>query len=158
LLLNFTSEHAIRRVQGNQDGLKLNCTHQLLVYAYDINMLDRSIHNIKKITETLVVPLKETGLGINADKTAYMVTAWNQNAERSQNVKIGHNSFERVQQFKYLRTTLTNQNSILQEIKIGLKSGNVCYHLVQNRLSYSLLSKNVKIIQNYNFDCCFVWV
>ena len=42
-------------------------------------------------------------------------------------------------------TTLTNQNSIQDEIKGRLKSGNACYHLVQNLLSYRLLSKNIKI-------------
>ena len=76
-----------------------------------------SVHNVKKNTETLVVPLKEIGLETNADKTTYMVTAWTQNAERSQIIQIGHNSFERVEQFIYLRTTLTNQNSIQGEIK-----------------------------------------
>ena len=42
-------------------------------------------------------------------------------------------------------TTLKNQNSILEEIKSRLKSGNACYHLVQNLLSSSMLSKNLKI-------------
>jgi len=64
------------------------------------------MHNIKKNTETLAVPLKVIGLEINADKTMYLVTAWNQNSEQSQNIKIGHNSSERVGQLKYLRTTL----------------------------------------------------
>jgi hypothetical protein len=50
-----------------------------------------------------------------------------------------------VEEFKYLGTTLTNQNSIQEEIKSRLKSGNSCYHSVQNLLSYSLLSKNLKI-------------
>jgi len=47
--------------------------------------------------------------------------------------------------YVYLGTTLTNQNSILEEIKSRLKSGNACYHLVQNILSSSLLCKNLKI-------------
>jgi len=50
-----------------------------------------------------------------------------------------------VEGFKYLGTTLTNQNSIQEEIKSRLKSGNACYHSVQNLLSSSLVSKNLKI-------------
>jgi len=47
--------------------------------------------------------------------------------------------------FKYLGTTLTNKNSIAEEIKSGLRSGNACNHSVQNLLSSRLLSKNLKI-------------
>ena len=50
-----------------------------------------------------------------------------------------------VEQFKYLGTALTNENSIQEEIKSRLKSCSSCYHLVQNLLSSSLLSKNTKI-------------
>ena len=45
----------------------------------------------------------------------------------------------------YLGTTLTNQNSIAEEIKSRLRSGNACYHSVQNLWSFRLLSKNLKI-------------
>ena len=59
-------------------------------------------------------------------------------------MKTDINTFERVEEFKYLGTTL-HKNSIQEEIKNRLKSGNVCYHLVQNLLSSRLLSKNLKI-------------
>ena len=58
---------------------------------------------------------------------------------------IRNSSFVRVEQFKYLGKTLTNKNSIQEEIKSRLKSGNACYYSVQNILSSSLLSKNLKI-------------
>jgi len=54
-------------------------------------------------------------------------------------------NFERVEEFKYLGTTLTNQNSITEEIKSRLRSGNACYHSVQNLVSLRLLSKNLNI-------------
>jgi len=60
-------------------------------------------------------------------------------------MKFGNNSIERVEEFKYLGTTLTNQNSIQEEIKSRLKSGNACYYSVQNLLLSRLLSKNLKI-------------
>jgi len=67
-----------------------------------------------------------------------------QNAGRSHNIEIDNNSFERVDEFRYLGTNLTNKNSIQEEIKSRLKSGNACYHSVQNLLSSSLLSKKFK--------------
>ena len=71
-----------------------------------------------------------------------MVMSRDQNAGRSDGMKIDNSSFEKVEEFKYLGTTLTNQNSIQEEIKSRLKSGNACYHSVQNLWSSSLLSKN----------------
>jgi len=68
-----------------------------------------------------------------------------QNSGKSHNIKIDNSFFERVEQFKYLGTTLTYQNSITEEIKRRLMSGNACYHSVQNLLSFSLLTKNLKI-------------
>ena len=56
-----------------------------------------------------------------------------------------YNSIERVEEFKYLGTTLTNQNPIQKEIKSRLKLGNACYHSAQKLMSSSLLSKNLKI-------------
>jgi len=60
-------------------------------------------------------------------------------------VKIDNSTFERVEEFKYLGTTLINQNSIAEEIKIRLASRIACYHSVQNLLSSRLLPKNSKI-------------
>ena len=59
LLFNFDLEYAIRRVQVNQDGLKLNDTHQLLAYTDDVNILGGSVRTVKKNAETLVAATKE---------------------------------------------------------------------------------------------------
>jgi hypothetical protein len=82
---------------------------------------------------------------VNADKTKYMVMSQDQNAGQSHNTNFDNSSFERVEVFKYLGTTLTDHNSIQEEIKSRLKSGNACYHSLQKLLSSSLLSKNLKI-------------
>ena len=60
-------------------------------------------------------------------------------------MKVDNSSIERVEEFKYFETTLTNQSSIHEEIKSRLKLGNACYHSVQNLLYSSLLYKNLKI-------------
>jgi len=144
LLFSFALEYTIRKVQVNRDGLKLSGTHQLLVYADDVNILGGSIHTVKENKEALIVDRKETVHKVNADKTKDMVISQVQNAGQSQSKKTDI-SFERVEEFKYLGITLTNQNSIQEEIKSRLKSGNACYHLVQNLLSSSLLAKILKI-------------
>ena len=78
-------------------------------------------------------------------KTKYMVMSRDRNAVRGHSVKIDNSSIERVEEVKYLGTTLTDQNSIQEEIKSRLKLGNACYPSVQNLLSSRLLSKNLKI-------------
>ena len=60
-------------------------------------------------------------------------------------MKIGNNSFEWVEAFKYLGTTLTDENSIEKQLLSRLKSGNACYNSVQNLFSSSLLYKNLEI-------------
>ena len=74
-----------------------------------------------------------------------MVTFRDKNAGRSHNIRIDNRSFERVEELKCLGTTLTNQNSIQEEIKSRLKSGNASYLSVQNLLSSSLLSRNLRL-------------
>ena len=68
-------EYAVRRVQANQEGWKLNDTHQLLVYADDVNILGWYINTMRKNTKALVIANKEMGLELNAEKTMYVVTS-----------------------------------------------------------------------------------
>ena len=69
MLFNFALEYAIRRVQVNQEGLKLSDTHQFLPYADDVNILGGSINTPKENAEALVAATREIGLEVNAAKT-----------------------------------------------------------------------------------------
>jgi PAB1-binding protein PBP1 len=123
LLFNFALEHHNRRVQVNQNGLKLNGTHQLLVYADDVDILGGRVHIKQKNTETFVVTRKKIGLELNADKTKNVVMSRDQNARRSHNINIDIKPFERMEHFKYLRKILTNQNSFKEGITANCSQG-----------------------------------
>jgi len=101
-------------------------------------ILGGSICTIKKNTEALVVASKQMELEVNVDKTKYMVTSQDQNAGRRHNIKIDGVPLTGWK-------SSTNQNYIQEEIKSRLKSGNACYHSVQNLLSSNLLSKTIKM-------------
>ena len=75
----------------------------------------------------MVAAAREIGLEVSADKTKYMVMSGDQNAGRIHSVRMDNGTFEMVEEFKYLETTLTNQNVIQEEIKSRLSSGNPCY-------------------------------
>jgi sorting nexin-29 len=125
--------------------MKFNGTHQLLVYADDVNLLGDNTDTVKKSTEALIDAGKEVGLEVDTKKTKYMLLPRHQNAEQTHDIRIANRHFENAAQFKHLGMTATNQNLIQEEIKRRLNSGNACYHSVQNLSSSHLLSKKVKI-------------
>jgi hypothetical protein len=102
LPFNVALEYAIRNVQENQMGLKLNGTHQLRAYADDVNLPRHNIDNIKKKAETVIDAGKEVGLEINIEKTKYMLLSRHQNVGQNWDIKMANRSLENVSQFKYL--------------------------------------------------------
>jgi hypothetical protein len=87
-----------------------------------------------------------------------MLLSRQQNVDQNRDMKIADRLFENVSQFKYLGTTVTNQNLIQEDIKRRLNSGNACYHSVQNLLSVAVERLKNWNIQDYNFACGPVWV
>jgi hypothetical protein len=92
----------------------------------------------------LIDASKEVGLEVNVEKTKYMLVSRDQNAGQNREIKIRNKSFENVSQFKYLGTTVTDQNLIQEEIKRRLNSGNACYYSVQNLLFSRMLSEELR--------------
>jgi len=95
-----------------------------MIYVDDVSILSGSVHTIKESVEALAV----IELEVNADKTKYIFKSPDQDAGRSHTIKTDKRAFEIVEEFKYLGTTLTNKNSIQEEIKSRLKPGNAYYH------------------------------
>jgi hypothetical protein len=125
LLFNFALEYVIRKVHEKLVGLKLNGTHQLLVYAEDVNLLENNIDTTKKNTEALIDTSKEVALEVNTEKTTYTskLISQHQNAGRTHDTKTANRSLENVAKFKYTGT-VTNQILIQDKIKSRLNLGN----------------------------------
>jgi hypothetical protein len=102
-------------------------------------LLGDSINTIKENTESRLEASWDIGLEINTVKTKYMITSRRQYSGQNQNVRIANKSFEKMTKFKYLATTLTNQNDIYDEIKSRLNSVNACYYSFQSLLSSRII-------------------
>lgn len=126
----------------------------LLIYWAKMHILERK-------TKALLLVSEKVGLEVNHEIPQYKYSCHvNNMGEKYNNIKISNNILESVTKFIYLETTVTNDNLIHEEIRSRLNAGNICYHSVQNTLSFCLLPKNKKnkAYRSLKFAHCFKWV
>jgi hypothetical protein len=111
----------------------------------------------KEKHRSLMVTSKEIGLEENAEGTTYIVISRDHNAEKNHNVNVDKKSFERVEQLRYFGTILMNQNSIHEDIKSRLKSGNAGYNLVHNLFIFQFAIQWYKDEDIQNIILTVVW-
>ena len=121
-------------MQVNQDDLKLNGTHQLLVCVGDV-----------KITDVLVVYSKKTGLEVNTDKTKCIIMSRDQNAGRNHNINNETSSFERVEIFKYLGTNLKKSKFYSRRNQKQIEFRECLLSFGADFSSSDFLSKNIMV-------------
>jgi hypothetical protein len=95
MLFNFALEYAIRKIiESQKGGLELNGTHQLLVYADDVNIMGEHINIIKKMAQALFQTSREVGVEVSIGKAKYMVLSRHQNEGQDHNLLTAKKSLE----------------------------------------------------------------
>ncbi|VVC27148.1 Endonuclease/exonuclease/phosphatase,Reverse transcriptase domain [Cinara cedri] len=141
VLFNMALESVIRKVPRTET-LNLEEGNILLAYADDIVVIGNLREGIQNTVEELIKIGKDIGLTINSGKTKYMMVK--RGGGDHNNLHVGNNTFEEVQEFKYLGSTLNNQNNMHGEINIRLGAANRCLYALKTLFKSKLLSRKTK--------------
>ncbi|CAH1721690.1 unnamed protein product [Aphis gossypii] len=140
-LFNMALESVIRKIPRTET-LNPDEGNILLAYADDIVVIGNSQESIQSTVEELMKIGKYIGLTINSGKTKYMMLK--RGGGDHNNLQVGNNIFEQVQEFKYLGSTLNNQNNMHGEINIRLDAANRCLYALSTLFKSKLLSRKTK--------------
>ena len=162
ILFNITLERVIRNIHINTretitryflrdnehqqtTGTIYNQPIQYLAYADDIALIGKSKKDITQSFIELEDASIKAGLEINTQKTKYMYTSTSKEEAQTENViKVRNHTFEKVNNFKYLGATITENNEILAEIKERITAGNKAYYSSHNMLKNKNISRKTK--------------
>jgi hypothetical protein len=126
-----TLEYVNSRVQEDHGKAETHRDPPASAYAQDVNIVGENTNTIKN-TEALLGASKKVGLEVTPQRTKHILMSHSQKTGQKHSIKVPNMSFEDVVKFKYLGTTLTDQNWMHEEIKSSLNSGNLCYHSTQS--------------------------
>lgn len=127
----------------NPGGTILNRTVQNLAFADDVDLVARSEKSLVASFKEMESGAKELGLNVNEEKTKYMISRTK--ADTGKYITIEDYSFERVPQFKYLGSIITEDNNTSVEIKARIAAANKSYYALLPLLSASAVSRNLKL-------------
>jgi sorting nexin-29 len=142
MLFNIALEKAVREAKLDIRGTILHKSVQILAYVDDVVVVARDENEVKDAFNRLEMAAQKIGLMINYDKTKYMETTCKPNKEKY--IRINNRDIERVNQFKYLGSIITNNNNISSEINRRIDMGNTCYYGLRNILRSRLLKEDTK--------------
>jgi sorting nexin-29 len=140
MLFNIALEKAVREANLDSRGTILHKSVQILTYADDVAIVARYENAVKDAFNRLEMAAKKNGIN-DYDKTKYMETTCKPTKEKY--IRINNRDIERVNQFKYLGSIITN-NNIMLEISHRINMGNKCYYGLRNILRSKLLKKDTK--------------
>ncbi|MXP61705.1 hypothetical protein FD744_25325 [Pantoea sp. Taur] len=142
LLFNLALEKAVRDAGLQTKGTIYNRMVQLLAFADDVDIVGRSLESVGEGLLALLEAAKVLGLEINSNKTKYMVTG--EAARPGETINIGFFNFEKVDQFTYLGSLVTQDNSPAAEVKRRILMANKCYFGLRKEFTSRLLSRQTK--------------
>ncbi|KAI5714830.1 hypothetical protein M8J77_006182 [Diaphorina citri] len=144
LLFNLILEKVIRSISVMNTGITIGEKFNILAYADDVILIGKSEDEIKEMLTVMINTIKPFGLEVNFEKTKYMIFSREENTN-TQTLNIGRHNLERVENFKYLGSTLREDNTIEAEILSRINSGNRARFALKKMLSSKLLTWTSKI-------------